>query len=54
MTIGSILLDAASDGRNVIVGMLLVGLFFLAVIGVGEFVRISNHRRHERKSARPL
>ena len=31
--------DAASDGTHIILGMLIVGLVFLAVIGIGELVR---------------
>jgi hypothetical protein len=46
------LLDAASEGRNVILGMLVVGLIFLATIGLGELTRWTNHRRHERRRAR--
>ncbi len=30
---------AASDGLHVITGMLIVGLIFLAVIGIGELVQ---------------
>jgi hypothetical protein len=40
---------AASDGLNIVTAMLYVGLFFLAVIAVGEIVRSANHRRHIRK-----
>jgi hypothetical protein len=35
---------AASDGLHVITGMLIVGLIFLAVIGIGELVRRAGHR----------
>jgi hypothetical protein len=45
------LLDAASEGRNVILGMLVVGLIFLAVIGLGELTHYASHRRAERKRA---
>jgi hypothetical protein len=31
----ALLADAATEGRNVITGMLIVGLVFLAVIGLG-------------------
>ncbi len=41
--------DAASDGRNIILGMLFVGLSFLAVIGIGELVRSIGHKRKARK-----
>ena len=46
------ILSAASDGTHIILGMLIVGLVFLGVIGLGEFVRFASHRRHARR-ARP-
>ena len=45
------LFDAASEGRNVILGMLVVGLIFLAVIALGELTNYASHRRAERKRA---
>ena len=45
----SLIFDAATDGRNIILGMLIVGLIFLAVIGVGEFVRAAGHKRQARR-----
>ena len=47
------ILDAASDGSHIILGMLIVGLVFLAVIGLGELVHAAAHRRHARR-ARPF
>jgi hypothetical protein len=47
-----ILLDAASEGRNVILAMLIVGLIFLAVVALGELTNAASHRRAERKRAR--
>lgn len=44
--------DAATDGTHVILGMLIVGLIFLSVIGLGELAHWLNHRRRERKRAR--
>ncbi len=41
--------SAATDGKHVIIGMLIVGLIFLAVIGLGELTRTMSHRRHDRK-----
>ena len=41
--------DAASDGLNIITAMLIVGLVFLAVIGLGELTRAVGHRRKARK-----
>ncbi len=46
------ILDAASEGLDVIIGMLIVGLIFLAVIGLGELSNWAGHRRAERRRAR--
>jgi len=43
--------DAASEGTDVIRGMLIVGLIFLSVILLGELSNWLIHRRHERKRA---
>jgi hypothetical protein len=45
------LFDAATEGRNVILGMLVVGLIFLVVILLGELTNYASHRRAERKRA---
>ncbi len=45
--------DAASEGTHVILGMLIVGLIFLAVIGLGELTHWFGHRRAERRRSRP-
>ena len=37
--------NAAEEGRNVITGMLIVGLIFVAVIAFGETSRMLRHRR---------
>jgi hypothetical protein len=37
--------DAASEGRKVILGMLITGLIFIAVIGLGETSRWLRRRR---------
>jgi hypothetical protein len=37
--------DAATEGRKVITGMLIVGLVFVAVIALGETVDWLRHRR---------
>jgi hypothetical protein len=41
--------DEAADGTHIIAAMLLVGVFFLVVIAIGELVRSANHRRKDRK-----
>ena len=47
-----VLASAASEGKKVVLSMLVVGLVFLAVIGVGEFFdwrqRVRMHRRQRR------
>ena len=40
-----LLANAAEEGRNVITGMLVVGLVFIAVIAIGELSRMARHRR---------
>ena len=37
--------DAASEGKKVITGMLIVGLIFVGVIALGETSRWLRHRR---------
>ena len=39
------LADAAEEGKNVILSMLVVGLIFLAVIAIGDLGRWFLHRR---------
>jgi heme/copper-type cytochrome/quinol oxidase subunit 2 len=43
------LADAAEEGRNIILSMLVVGLVFLAVIGLGE---LNDWRGRRRKRLR--
>ena len=49
MALGSLLADAATEGKNVVLSMLVVGLILVAVIGIGEFIdwrqRVRMHRR---------
>ncbi len=40
--------SAATEGRNVITGMLIVGLIFLSVIALGETTHWLRHRRRRR------
>jgi hypothetical protein len=40
-----LLANAAEEGKNIITGMLLVGLVFIAVIALGETSRWLRHRR---------
>ena len=42
----ALLADAATEGRNVITGMLIVGLIFLGVIALGQLSRWLRHRRY--------
>jgi hypothetical protein len=44
--------DNATEGTHIILGMLVVGLIFLAVIALGELSNWVGHRRAERKRAR--
>ena len=48
------LADAAEEGRNVILSMLVVGLIFIAVIGLGELNSYRNAKRKQAKLNRTL
>ncbi len=37
--------DAATEGKKVITGMLIVGLIFIGVIALGQTSRYLRHRR---------
>ena len=41
--------DPVSDGKHVVLAMLITGLVFLAVIALGEFSHRASERRRERK-----
>jgi hypothetical protein len=43
--IASLLANAAEEGRNVILGMLVTGLIFVLVIAIGETSSALRHRR---------
>jgi hypothetical protein len=38
--------DAATEGKKVITGMLIVGLIFISVIAIGQTVHWLRHRHH--------
>jgi hypothetical protein len=38
--------DAATEGKKVITGMLIVGLIFIGVIAIGQTLHWARHRRH--------
>jgi len=42
--------DPVSDGKHVLLIMLIVGLIFVGVIGLGEWTHRIGERRRERKS----
>ena len=44
----ALLANAAEEGRNVITGMLVTGLIFIAVIALGELSRAARKRRRSR------
>ena len=43
--------DIAEEGKRIIIGMLLVGLTFIAVILLGQLSRYLGARRRERRAA---
>jgi hypothetical protein len=49
-----VLADAAEEGRKVVLSMLVVGLVFVAVIGLGELTHYTAAKRKEQRSRRPL
>ncbi len=38
--------DLATEGRDIITGMLIVGAVFLSVIALGQLTHWLRHRRH--------
>jgi hypothetical protein len=49
-----LLADAASEGKKVVLSMLVVGLIFLAVILLGDLSHYTSTRRRRNKLDRPL
>ena len=49
-----ILADAAEEGKDVVLSMLVVGLVFLAVIALGELTHFAAKKRRRAKLDRPL
>ncbi len=49
-----LLADAASEGKKVVLSMLVVGLIFLAVILLGDLSHYTSARRRRNKLDRPL
>jgi heme/copper-type cytochrome/quinol oxidase subunit 2 len=41
--------DAAEEGRNIIMSMLVVGLIFISVIALGETSKWLRHRRRRHR-----
>ena len=48
----TLLADAASEGKDVITGMLVVGLIFIGVIALGETTHYLR-KRHKQRRATP-
>ncbi len=48
------LADAASEGRSVVLSMLVTGLIFIAVIAIGEASHYVAAKRKAEKADRPL
>jgi hypothetical protein len=44
--------SAAHEGKKIIIGMLIVGLVFVAVIALGQTSRWLSHRRADRRARR--
>jgi hypothetical protein len=41
--------DAAEEGKKVIIGMAITGLIFIAVIALGQLSKWASHRRESRR-----
>lgn len=46
LALSLVLANAAEEGRNIILSMLVVGLVFIAVALLGDLYEWSRHRRH--------
>ena len=46
--------SVSEEGLRIIIGMLLVGLTFVAVIALGQLTRRLSARRRERRAARRM
>jgi hypothetical protein len=46
---GEVVIDAAEEGKKVVVGMLITGLIFIAVITLGQLSKWAAHRRQSRR-----
>jgi hypothetical protein len=42
-------IDPAKEGKKVIIGMLITGLLFIAVIALGQLSKWASHRRQARR-----
>jgi hypothetical protein len=42
-------IDAAEEGKKVIIGMLITGLIFISVIALGQLSKWASHRREARR-----
>jgi hypothetical protein len=49
-----LLASAAEEGARIVLGMLVVGLVFLAVILIGDGLHYLAHKRQREKASRPL
>ena len=47
----ALLADIQTEGKDVVIGMLIVGLIFLGTIGIGELTKWRGHRREAQKRA---
>ena len=50
MSLALYLPNAAEEGKDVVLSMLVVGLVFLAVIGIGEFIDWRARSRHRARA----
>ena len=46
-------IPADEEGKRIVIAMLIVGLIFIAVIAIGQFMKWLGHRRQDRKAHQP-
>jgi hypothetical protein len=49
---GEVIIDSAQEGKKVIIGMLITGLIFVAVIALGQLGEWAAHRRQDKRARR--
>ncbi len=51
--LASLVFDNVSEGKDILLGMLIVGLVFVGFVVLGELAHTLNSRRKKRRALRP-